>query len=42
MGKRGTYNEEGELIEEHWESSEDMVYTTCQDSYCPGNCGMCS
>ena len=43
MVKRGIYNEEGELVEEYYESSEDDWYaTTCPDSYCPGNCGICS
>jgi len=43
MGKRGIYNEEGELVEEVYDYWEDEGgYYTCGDPYCPGNCGSCS
>ena len=41
MGKRGIFNDEGELVEEYWEDEDDWYPSGCRDSYCPGNCGYC-
>ena len=39
MGKRGIFNDEGELVEEYWEDETDDWYPSgCGDSQCDGYC----
>tara|TARA_R100000005_G_C4913411_1_gene150042 strand:- start:298 stop:498 length:201 start_codon:yes stop_codon:yes gene_type:complete len=42
MGKRGIFNEEGELVEEYWEDETDDWYPSgCGDPSCDGHCQIC-
>ena len=42
MGKRGIFNDEGELVEEYWEDETDDWYPSgCGDSQCDGYCQIC-
>jgi hypothetical protein len=42
MVRRAEYNEEGELLYEYNDYWDEPQMRRCEDSYCAGNCGICT